>query len=634
MAYNPNRIPKGASNQAGFGTPGTAQTRNRRAAGRGYNPNMPVGRQLARHAAGSGAPAGNINWAAGAAQPTYGGETNKQAFTFQDPVETMALKHRNWGAGGDPGAPGISWTTDSMGLPSTPDAYAYYATGQPVEGYEPYRFDPLSAGIPTPGPPGPAPQGAAYQTDYMGNVAQQYAPASPTPLPQPAFVPGEAAMPGVASTPYAPQTAFQPLPGGAEDVVVGQVPESPAGTGYAMLSGMPHEELVGMNRAMGISNISDLRQTQQQLSPFDMVDPGDMQAFEGDEDQGLKTVFDDVGGEEAAEDRGYFEGEGGDVYWDDKTGKWRTKEDWEAAYGEGSWDKSFEYNEEGGWANKYTKKDPDAVAEEGTAADEVLEQKQSKMDEYSEADDPGFHQKQLADDIEYIEGEESEQMANLTDMYMNAYQEQSGALNRQFAMMGMLGSSNHMVANNAIMVQMLDQMAKERTQMGMFYDEKVFGLKADNLKQMEQDYAEYFDEWLKVWTGVESFALQESDLQLKTTIANINAMISFTDNVGGDFFNLLQSFEDLDDATKLKYGSQVNELANEIWKCTGGDISKFDSCSEKFVDSMGGMYDQLSGEDMTGTVCASGYSLVTQPDGSNICEKVGADGSKFYQTPQ
>ena len=414
-----------------------------------------------------------------------------------------------------------------------------------------------------------------------------------------------------------------------------------------MLSGMPHEELVGMNRAMGISNISDLRQTQQQLSPFDMVEPegfgrGDVEVKQI-ENKDWVTAREKMLAEGLSEEEvdAFFEQSGADpnaeTFWDEATGTYMTKEQWEAAYGKGSWGKTWEEGdpETTGWANKWTKKDPDAVAEEeDTAADEVVEQKQSKMDEYSAEDNPGFHQKQLADDIEYIEGEESEQMANLTDMYMNAYQQQASTLERQYAMMGMAGSSNHMLANNAVMVQMLDQMAKERTQLGVYYDGRVFDLKADNLAQMERDYAEYFDEWLKVWTGVESFALQESDLQLKTTIANINAMISFTDNVGGDFFNLLQSFEDLDDATKLKYGSQVNELANEIWKCTGGDISKFDSCSEKFVDSMGGMYDQLSGEDMTGTVCASGYSLVTQPDGSNICEKVGADGSKFYQTPQ
>ena len=97
MAYNPNRTPKGASNQAGFGTPGTAQTKQRQQ----YNPNMPMGRQLARQAAGGGAgpkpsrprpQQPGATWqGADVGGQAYMPSTGQQ-IQFADPWQTMQMK--------------------------------------------------------------------------------------------------------------------------------------------------------------------------------------------------------------------------------------------------------------------------------------------------------------------------------------------------------------------------------------------------------------------------------------------------------------------------------------------------------------------------------------------------------------
>ena len=198
----------------------------------------------------------------------------------------------------------------------------------------------------------------------------------------------------------------------------------------------------------------------------------------------------------------------------------------------------------------------------------------------------------MTENIASIEAEEQNQMDNLTDMYMNAYQEQAGALNRQFAMMGMLGSSNHMVANNAIMVQMLDQMAKERTQLGMYYDDKIFGVQDFNLKQTEQDLQEYFDNYLKLKASA------QSDEQLAAALGttSLNMMIAYTDKLGGDFLNMLQSLEKLSDDDKKKWSSMVNMHELAFWDCVGGDVSKMDSCGQTFTAAVKDIYDEFGEE--------------------------------------
>jgi len=582
MAYNPNRMPKGANNKAGFGQPGTAATRQQRNAGRGYNPNMPMGRQLARQAAGGGQPSGRtwsdpgraylpppptpapqpsgIDYAALAAQPTYGEESNKQYFTFQDPVETIALKHQNWGAGSDPGHPGISWRTDQMGRLVGDIPGAYYATGQPVEGNYAYPSNLAHMGYAAGGVPGVADVGTPYQP--MG-------PTPPPPMPPGMLIsqmpgaPGAVPMP--AAMPYQPPLA-QPAPAqpSPEDLVISQVPETPAGTGYAMLAGMPHEDLLGMNKSMGISNISDLSQTQEQLSPFAMgpADQVTSIAYESDEPWGEEEDEE----EESEKKLGVALGP---IYSEEQQEKMDAEEEEEKA--------KFE-------AIKQEK--------EQEEKDEAIgEQVYEGVTGFT--DTPGGDPDIIQDNIDSINAEEKSQMDNLTDMYMNAYQEQSGALNRQYAMMGMLGSSNHMVANNSIMVQMLDQMAKERTELGKFYDSEIFKINQFNAEQFEIDLE---DNWTK-YMGWKAAGQTDAEIAAAMGTTILNTMIAYTDKIGGDFLNMLQSLEKLSDADKKEWSSKVNKEEMAFWECVGGDASKIDSCGAVFTKAVAGFYEEFGGGD-------------------------------------
>ena len=120
MAIQPP-IPKGPSNQTGLGaTPGTQQVAQKNVSGGGFNPNMPVGAQLAKQAASSyqqsllpGGTAAKGSGATGGALPTPTGTPG------------TALK----------GPPGSSAPAATSGTPATGRPVVTQGTVDPTKGY-------------------------------------------------------------------------------------------------------------------------------------------------------------------------------------------------------------------------------------------------------------------------------------------------------------------------------------------------------------------------------------------------------------------------------------------------------------------------------------------------------------------
>tara|TARA_R110000824_G_scaffold10773_4_gene47180 strand:- start:551 stop:1798 length:1248 start_codon:yes stop_codon:yes gene_type:complete len=110
----------------------------------------------------------------------------------------------------------------------------------------------------------------------------------------------------------------------------------------------------------------------------------------------------------------------------------------------------------------------------------------------------------------------------LTDNAEFAYQQGIGTISRQYAMMGMTGSGAHMVANNALMADIADQLLREQSALAMA-----------NQQQVELDLAEKFDQAVKLANTMASTALSGAQIDQIDVASSVAFLEGINTELGG-----------------------------------------------------------------------------------------------------
>ena len=455
---------------------------------------------------------------------------------------------------------------------------------------------------------------------------------------------------------------------GREGVMVTRPPTvAPASTGYQMLQGMPHPDLVAMNQSMGISNLSDLGRAQQATGVTPAIGPAGAPGQRITE--GLPTP---VGRqimaagppppahntplygipyrteEEVEEEyQKYKEAGGVESYEDWKQSNYNKHPDGNytskgmspeaaemghndtTAYNEemiaaGVYDFSGEgfVGEEEGygfategekphwWKEKYGDKEPGDPGTPGAAVDDdsdrfmedIKEGTQPFHQEKAEAaaDDLGSQQKDLEEGKLEIAIKKWEAEQELEAEGATAYQSAMADTDRQFAMMGMLGSSNHMLANNALAVEVFRRLMDKRSELNEFYDGQTFRLTEEHIKQIDKDFQEMSDNLLEALRiETDAFAISEQS-ELAWNDLLITSLTAYDDMIGGGMLSFIQSFENLSDAAKAIHGKEIFAFAAEFFGCVGGNPSNIASCAEEYSDAAAALAEKMAGGEAGG----------------------------------
>jgi hypothetical protein len=159
------------------------------------------------------------------------------------------------------------------------------------------------------------------------------------------------------------------------------------------------------------------------------------------------------------------------------------------------------------------------------------------FDDYVEEDQPGI------DPDEYAKM----QQANVDDAEV-MYQQGLQSLARQYAMMGMTGSGAHMVANNALGVQIHRQLVQAQNVLAL-----------ENARIMEEDYAEKFDNAVTASELFTNNALKTGQID-HLEVQTLAATIGLINNELGQ--NVLNFMEELGYEVTATQASQFNHVVS------------------------------------------------------------------------
>jgi len=481
------------------------------------------------------------------------------------------------------------------------------------------------------------------------------------PAPRPAARARPQARP---ARPAAPQRMMP----GREGVMVTRPPTvAPAATGYQMLQGMPHPDLVAMNQTMGISNLSDLGRAQQMTGAAPIARPAGglgQRITEGLPTPVARQItaagFDpallDTAREHTTplygitywtedemeeEYQKYLDGGGTDSYEDWKQGfnkhpdgnytskgmspeagamghndttAYNEEMIASGAYGfsgegyEEEEEEDYGFASEGQmphwWKQKYGDKEPGDPGTPGAAvesdADRFMEDIQEGTQPFHQekaeaaADDLGSQQKDLEEGKLEIAIKKGEAEQELEAEGATAYQSAMADTDRQFAMMGMLGSSNHMLANNALAVEVFRGLMDKRSELNEFYDSQTFRLTEEHIKQIDKDFQEMSDNLLEALRiETDAFAISEQS-ELAWNDLLITSLTAYDDMIGGGMLSFIQSFENLSDASKAIHGKEIFAFAAEFFGCVGGNVSNIPACAEEYSDAAAALSEKMA----------------------------------------
>lgn len=159
------------------------------------------------------------------------------------------------------------------------------------------------------------------------------------------------------------------------------------------------------------------------------------------------------------------------------------------------------------------------------------------FDDYVEEDQPGIDPREYA----------KMQQANVDDAEM-MYQQGLQSLARQYAMMGMTGSGAHMVANNALGVQIHRQLVQAQNVLAL-----------ENARIMEEDYAEKFDNAVTASELFTNNALKTGQID-HLEVQTLAATIGLINNELGQ--NVLNFMEELGYEVTATQASQFNHVVS------------------------------------------------------------------------
>lgn len=256
--------------------------------------------------------------------------------------------------------------------------------------------------------------------------------------------------------------------------------KAPPSSGYELMAGLPHQDMMSMNRSMGLSAFSDLPGAaggRPELPTVSLMGDQPLEQAPGGRRDGFSQPF---GGFELFGDHG-------------QTGRPREQEilqtfaaqeyeppespypeggegDWEDAVGDMSGDPGFvgggEYTPDGTTTQAQEEGQVDSMATAGEAA---LYNAGVAID----VDNPGFEPAEL-----------EKAHTGIDDKALQGYNMGLSQLSRQYAMAGMSGSGSEIAANNALLAQVYGKALEEHR-----------ALDLANLSQIETDLQEKVTNW-------------------------------------------------------------------------------------------------------------------------------------------
>ncbi len=269
--------------------------------------------------------------------------------------------------------------------------------------------------------------------------------------------------------------------------------KAPPASGYELMAGLPHQDMMSMNRLMGLSAFSDLpgagRGGREDLPTVTLMEDQPLEQAPDGRRDGFEQPF---GGFELFGEHGQtgrprepeilqtFAAQTGDL------GESPFGDDWAGWDGDTASGEGFVGGGDSGMTTE---------AQEEAAIDTAATGGYAALDNAGvaiSADSPGFEPAEL-----------EKAHTGIDDQALQAYNMGLSQLSRQYAMAGMSGSGAEIAANNALLAQVYDKALQQHR-----------ALDLANLSQIETDLQEQVTNWQQ--QGQAMFAAAQAGQQIST----------------------------------------------------------------------------------------------------------------------